>query len=114
MRWNRWYAIRSYLLSTVWTAPVIALLLEQATFRIAYVHELDIGWIPGFVFDREGTIAIADYFITSTIALIVFTFSSLLVAIQVASGQHTPRIITTMLLRDRTIRRSVALFVYTL
>jgi uncharacterized membrane protein len=36
------------------------------------------------------------------------------VAIQVASGQLTPRIIATALLRDKTVRRSVALFVYTL
>jgi uncharacterized membrane protein len=34
----------------------------------------------------------------------VFTFGSLLVAIQVASGQLTPRIIATTLLRDNVIR----------
>jgi len=34
MNWNRRYAIKSYLLSTVWTAPVLALLLKQATFRL--------------------------------------------------------------------------------
>jgi hypothetical protein len=45
---------------------------------------------------------------------IVFTFSSLLVAIQVASAQLTPRIIATTLLRDSTIRLVVALFVLTL
>jgi uncharacterized membrane protein len=44
----------------------------------------------------------------------LFTFSSLLVAIQVASGRLTPRIIATTLLRDRGIRWSVALFVYAL
>jgi uncharacterized membrane protein len=114
MRWNRWYAIRSYLLSSIWVAPVIALGLEQATFRIAYVHELDFGWVPGFTFDHDGTIAAADYVIASTAAFMVFTFSSLLVAIQVASGQLTPRIIATTLLRDNAIRGSVAVFVYAL
>jgi len=114
MSWNLRYAIKSYFLSTVWIAPVIALALEQATFRIAYVHQLDFGWLPGFVFDREGSIAAADYVISAAIAFIVFTFSSLLVAIQVASGQLSPRIIATTLLRDKAIRRSVALFVYAL
>jgi len=114
MSWSRWYAIKSYLLSTVWIAPVIALALEQATFRIAYVHQLDFGWIPGFSVDREGAIAGADFVITSEIVFIVFTFSSLIVAIQVASGQLTPRIIATTLLRDNAIRGSVALFVYAL
>jgi len=114
MSWSHRYAIKSYLLSAVWTAPVIAVVLEQATVRIAYVHQLDFGWIPGFVIDREGTIALADYLIASSIAFIVFTFSSLIVAIQVASGQLTPRIIATALLRDRGIRWSVGLFVYVL
>ena len=92
----------------------MALVLEQATFRIAHNYRLDFGWVPGFVVDREGTIALADYAISSSIAFIVFTFSSMIVAIQVASGQLTPRIIATTLLRDTAIRRSVGLFVYVL
>ena len=112
MNWNRRYAIKSYLLSTIWTAPVVALLLEQVTFRL--MENFDFGWVPGFALEREGAIAGADYFIASTIAFLVFTFSSLLVAIQVASGQLTPRIIATTLLRDSGIRWSVALFVYAL
>lgn len=90
MSWSRRYAIRSYLLSTVWIAPVVALVLEQLIFRIAYAYQLDLGWFPGFhPGGKEGTIAIADYVISSSIAFIVFTFSSLIVAIQVASGQLT-------------------------
>jgi uncharacterized membrane protein len=115
MSWSRRYAIKSYLLSTVWIAPVVALVLEQLTFRIAYAYQLDLGWFPGFAGGtRDGTIAIADYVISSSIAFIVFTFSSLIVAIQVASGQLTPRIIATALLRDNAIRGSVAVFVYAL
>jgi uncharacterized membrane protein len=114
MNWNRRYAIKSYLFSTIWTAPVVALLLEQATFRFTSIENFDFGWVPGFALDREGAIAGADYIIASTIAFLVFTFSSLLVAIQVASGQLTPRIIATTLLRDSGIRWSVALFVYAL
>src|SRR5271167_3503735 len=96
LNWSRRYAIKSYLLSTVWIAPVVALSFEQVTFRIAYIYQLDLGWFPGFVASgKEGTIAIADYVMTSSIAFVVFTFSSLIVAIQVASGQLTPRIIAT-------------------
>ena len=114
MNWSHRYAAKSYLLSAVWTAPVIALLIEQITFRIAYLQQLDFGFIPGFVTDRDGIVAVTDYVVTSTIAFIVFTFSSLIVAIQVASGQLTSRIIATALLRDNVIRVSVALFVYAL
>ncbi len=114
MSWSRWYAIKSYLLSTMWITPVLALALAQATFRITYASKIDFGVIPGFVWDTGGTTALADYAITSSIAFLAFAFSSLLVAIQVASGQLTPRIIATMLLRDKVIRWAVAMFVYTL
>jgi len=114
VNWSRRYAITSYLLSTVWIAPVLALVLEQLTFRIAYAYQIDFGWVPGFVVGREGTMAMADYAVSSSIAFIVFTFSSLIVAIQVASGQLTPRIIATALLRDNAIRGSVAIFIYEL
>src|SRR5271169_2147415 len=79
MSWSRRYAIQSYLLSTVWIAPVLALVLEQLTFRLAYAYQLDLGWFPGFAGGtRDGTIAIADYVISSSMAFIVFTFSSLI------------------------------------
>jgi|SoiMethySBSTD1v2_1073268.scaffolds.fasta_scaffold03473_10 uncharacterized membrane protein len=114
MSWSRRYASKSYLLSAIWTAPVIALALEQLTLRIAYVYQLDYGWIPGFIYDREGTIALTDYNISASIAFVVFTFGSMIVAIQLASAQLSPRIIATMLLRDRAIRWSVGLFAYAL
>ena len=115
LNWSRRYAIKSYILSTVWIAPVLALVFEQITFRIGYAYRFDLGWFPGFAFSsKEATIAVADYVISSSIAFIVFTFSSLIVAIQVASGQLTPRIIATTLLRDNVIRGSVAVFVYAL
>ena len=114
MNWNLRYAVMSYLRSTLWTAPVIALVLEQITFRFAYLHQLDFGYIPGFVFGGTSTTAAADFIIALMSSFIVFTFGSLLVAIQVASGQMTPRIIATTLLRDNVIRCTVGLFVYLL
>jgi len=34
MRWNRWYTVRSYVLSTLWLAPVIAFLSAILLSRI--------------------------------------------------------------------------------
>ena len=48
MQWSLRYAIKSYLLSAIWIAPVVAVVLEQLTFRIAYIHQLEFGFIPGF------------------------------------------------------------------
>lgn len=112
MTWNRRYWLRSYLRSSLWFIPVVAVLLEQVV--AAVVHALDgtLGW-NGLGFGLDGAKAMFNAVITLTLSFIVFTFGSLLVAIQVASGQYTPRIIATTLLRDNVIRYTVGLFVFT-
>ena len=114
MPWNRRYAIFSYLSSTIWLVPFLAIAIEQATIRLSIASELDLGYIPGFTGNAAAHLAVADFVITLTISLIVFTFGSLLVAIQVASAQLTPRIIATTLLRDPVIRLTIGVFVYSL
>lgn len=52
--------------------------------------------------------------VSATLTFIVFTFGSLLVAVKVAGGQLTPRIIATILLRDRVVTYTVGLFIFTL
>jgi uncharacterized membrane protein len=52
--------------------------------------------------------------ITLNMSFLIFTFGSLLVAIQIAGGQLTPRVIATTLLRDNVVRYSVGLFVFSL
>src|SRR5271169_6292945 len=113
MKWNQRYVIISYLRSTIWTVPVIALAIEQAIVRTADTYQIDFGYIAGYHLDKVSILAAMDYVITAMISFIVFTFGSLLVAIQVASGQYTPRIIATTLLRDNVIRYTVGLFVFT-
>jgi len=112
MPWNRRYAFVSYARSALWLAPVIAFALSQITFRVMDALQLDFGWVPGFAFEGESAISAMDIDITLNISFIVFTFGSMLVAIQVASGQLTPRIIATTLLRDNVIRWIVGLFFF--
>lgn len=114
MNWNKWYALRSYVRSSLWIVPFIALLLEQVTFRVLNALDARFTWIPPWPFGLSGTQAALQTIITLVLSFIVFTFGSLLVAIQVASGQLTPRIIATTLLRNNVIRRTVGLFVFTL
>lgn len=64
-------------------------------------------------FGIEGAKALFNAVITFSLSFIVFTFGSLLIAIQVSSGQYTPRIIATTLLRNNVIRYTVGLFVFT-
>jgi uncharacterized membrane protein len=114
MAWNRWYALRSYLRSSLWIVPLVALLFEQVIFRVVYALDKRISWIPTWPLGLSGTKTALETIITLMLSFLVFTFGSLLVAVQVASGQLTPRIIATTLLRDNVIRFTVGLFVFTL
>ena len=112
MYWKQRYKARSYLRSSLWIVPVVAGFAERV-FRIIIGHlEGRLPWV-GYGLGLDGARALTNAVITLTLSLLVFTFASLLVAIQVASGQYTPRIIATTLLRDNVIRYTVGLFVFT-
>jgi uncharacterized membrane protein len=112
MTWNLRYQIKSYIRSALWIIPLVALLLEQVAGTLAQTLDTRLAW-NGLGFGVNGAQALLNAIITLTLSFIVFTFGSLLVAIQVASGQYTPRIIATTLLRDNVIRYTVGLFVFT-
>ena len=112
--WNRWYAARSYLRSTLWLVPLTALALEQISIRLVAAVDYYFYWIPEPATTASAATGEMDTVVTLTMSFIVFTFGSLLVALQVASGQLTPRIIATTLLQDNAIRFTVGLFVFTL
>jgi uncharacterized membrane protein len=114
MTWHQWYVVRSYLRSSLWIVPLIALVLEQVTFRVVQALDARSQWVPSWPFGVSGTQTALQTIITLVLSFMVFTFGSLLVAIQVASGQLTPRIIATTLLRDNVIRFTVGLFIFTL
>ena len=113
MIWNQVYRFRSYLRSSLWIVPLIAIPLELVLSRVLHRMDALLGWtLLGF--SVTGAQAIFQAVVTATLTFIVFTFGSLLVAIQVASGQLTPRIIATILLRDRLVAYTVGLFMFTL
>jgi uncharacterized membrane protein len=113
MSWNQIYGLRNYLKSSLWVVPFIAIPLELIITRL--VHGLDawLGWsLLGL--SVTGAKALLEAFVTVTLSFVVFTFGSLLVAIQVASAQMTPRIIATTLLRNDVVKYTVGLFIFTL
>jgi uncharacterized membrane protein len=114
MDWSKRYAIRSYLNSALWIAPLVALVLEQITIRVVSAIGPSTTWVPLVERTVAGTTGVMDTVVTLTTSFVVFTFGSMLVAIQVASGQLTPRIIATTLLRDNVIRSTVGLFIFTM
>ena len=114
MGWNRRYAIVSYLRSSLWTVPLFALVVEQIGVRFLTFIDQSLRWVPALAVTAAEAGDALETIVSLTIAFLVFTFGSMLVALQVASAQLTPRIIATTLLRDNTIRFTVGLFVFTL
>jgi uncharacterized membrane protein len=98
--------------STLWLSPLVAFVLAQLTYRMPYLLGIDLGAIPGFIYTEQGQISALEINITMNLTFIVFTFGSMLVAIQIASAQLSPRIIATALLRNNVIRIVVGMFAY--
>ncbi|HXZ50766.1 MAG TPA: DUF2254 domain-containing protein, partial [Burkholderiales bacterium] len=113
LTWNRLYRSLSYLRSALWFVPVIAIVLVMAVTPFVRALDSALGWtLLGL--DADGAEALYQTVVTLTLSFLVFTFGSLLVAIQVAGGQLTPRIIATILLSNKVVRYSVGLFVFAL
>ncbi|HEU0207638.1 MAG TPA: DUF2254 domain-containing protein [Candidatus Udaeobacter sp.] len=110
--WSVHYRVRSYIRSSLWIIPIVAVLLQQIFGRLLQVLDTRLG-LSFLGFGIEGAKALFNAVITFSLSFIVFTFGSLLIAIQVSSGQYTPRIIATTLLRNNVIRYTVGLFVFT-
>ena len=120
MAWNKWYSFRSYIKSALWVVPFFALVFGRllkffaemlGNWMVSHgVYDLKTGF---FALDHEKAVTFLDRIFNMNLSFLVFTFGSLLVAIQVAGGQYTPRIIATTLLRDNVIRGIVGLFILT-
>ena len=122
MRWNLKYAIRSYISGSMWLVPLFAVLFYVVFQRITYAigawllrtGRLDASRRRSSACPMAGARSLLETVVTLNLSFLVFTFGSLLVAIQVAGGQYTPRIIATTLLRDNVIRFTVGCFVFTM
>ena len=121
LAWNRRYALRSYVSGSMWLVPLFSVLIYLVLHRLVHaVGEwlVDRGWAHESVsflgLSVSGARSLLETVVTMNLSFLVFTFGSLLVAIQVAGGQYTPRIIATTLLRDNAIRVVVGVFVLTL
>ena len=110
MTWNLRYQVKSYIRLALWIIPLFALLLEQVLGALAQALDTQLAW-KGLEFGPTGAQALLNAITTLRLSFIVFTFASLLVAIQVASGQYTPRIIATTLFAEAEKAKGVIEFV---
>jgi uncharacterized membrane protein len=121
LNWEWQFRIRSYVKSSLWVVPFMALLVEQVIVRLtgaASAWLADNGLMDPATallgLTVSGARSLFETIVTLTLSFIVFTFGSLLVAVQVAGGQYTPRVIATIFLSNNIVRACVGLFVVTL
>ena len=111
--WHLLQRYKRYRRQALWIVPFSAIILELVFYHLLNALDDRLGWQLQR-FSAAGSQALLETIVTMNLSFVVFTFGSLLIAIQVAGGQLTPRIIATTLLRDNVVRYTVGLFVFTL
>jgi uncharacterized membrane protein len=110
MSWLRRYSIRHYLQNSVWVIPVLGGVAAIVLIRPLYLIDLATGW--ELRVDPEIARMVMVTMASAMFTFIIFVCSALLVAVQLASAQLTPRIIG-FLFRNRVIKASLTVFVFT-
>jgi uncharacterized membrane protein len=112
MRWIQRHRLASFVRSALWLVPIASLLL--AVLLAPLLRRLDVALgCTLFGFGLDGARALLAMLAASMLSLLVFVLSSLLIAVQVASAQLTPRVIAATFLRDRPVRFTIGLVVFT-
>jgi uncharacterized membrane protein len=109
MTWVQCYRARHYVANSIWIFPLIS--MAAALVAVPVLHQLEeaMGWESAINPDNAkmllGTIA------SSLFTFIVFVSSALLIAVQLASAQLSPRIIGVVF-KDPVTKFSLTLFVF--
>ena len=114
MSWKLRHRLRAFVTNTLWLGPVLAMLSVLVVGPL--LRELDRQIEPSWPnFSPEGARTLLGVLLASILTFITFLFSSLLLVVQLASAQLTPRVIARAF-NDRSVRiaATVLVFFYTL
>jgi uncharacterized membrane protein len=110
MSWYQRYRIRHYLQNSVWIPPFLGAIAAMLLVRLLHWLDQARGWEASV--DPETARTVMVTMASAMFTFIIFVSSALLVAVQLASAQLTPRIIGH-LFRNPVIRGSMTIFVFT-
>ena len=110
MSWLQRYRVRAYFRNSLWILPTLAMLAALVLVRLLHALEQGMGWEASYQPDTAR--AVLGTLAASMFTFVVFVSSALLVAVQLASAQLTPRIIA-IVFRDPITRFSLSIFVFT-
>lgn len=100
MSWLRRYQLRRMIQGAIWIMPVLAIcLVLVVTPLLRWIDHITNCTL--FNFSPDGARSIMGAFTSSMLTFVVFILSSLLIVVQLASAQLTPRIIAGVFANDR-------------
>jgi uncharacterized membrane protein len=110
MSWLTRQRVQLYLRNSMWLMPSISIVIALVFVRI--LHRIEVAFDLHAKFGRDIGIAVLGTIAGSTFTLVVVFASAILVAVQLASAQLTPRIIS-LVYRTGIRKFSLSLFVFT-
>jgi uncharacterized membrane protein len=109
MTWLQRYQLRDFFRNSVWLPPFIGMLAAILAHRSIRWLDETMGWSAAL--SADGARAILAALSSSMLTFIVFVFSILLLAVQLASAQLSPRIIAGFY-RTPILKFSLTVFVF--
>jgi uncharacterized membrane protein len=91
MNWRQRYRLRNYLQNSLWVLPALSIVVAWIAVSLLVRYEAGVG--SQISMNRGTVLVIMSTIAGSTFTLIVLVSSAMLVAIQLASAQLTPRLI---------------------
>lgn len=110
MTWIRRYRVKHYVRSCLWIGPTLAVVAGWLARILVRAVDARTEWTL-LNFDAAGARDVANLVAGAMLTFAVFLLSLLLVAVQIASSQLSPRVIAGAY-RDRVVRRSVSYFTF--
>lgn len=109
MTWKQRHALRQFLRSSLWPIPLACMVLAPLVARLTLWIDRETGWTLDISVDAAR--AVVSTLEGSLLAFMVFIFSFLLVAVQLASAQFSPRVIARIF-RDPVTKAALGVFVF--
>ena len=109
MTWLQRYNVRHFTINSIWIFPVIGILAALAAVPLLHEFEEALGWESSA--NPEAVRVVLGTLAGSMFTFIVFVSSALLISVQLASAQLTPRIIA-IVFRDPVTKFSLTIFVF--
>ena len=110
MSWKQRHALRMFFRSSLWPIPLACMVGAVAVAHLILCIDRQTGWTLNISADAARTVGAT--LAGSLLAFIVFIFSFLLVAVQLASAQFSPRVIARVF-KDPYTKSALAVFVFT-